>query len=95
MKEGYIMCGITGWVSWTRLLENQEKTLKEMTESITHRGPDADGFWLDGQAAFGHRRLIVVDPEGGLQPMIYEADGNKVALSYNGKSIISKSFAKS
>ncbi|MGV2621945.1 asparagine synthase (glutamine-hydrolyzing) [Halobacillus sp. ACCC02827] len=79
------MCGITGWVSWTRLLENQEKTLKEMTESITHRGPDADGFWLDGQAAFGHRRLIVVDPEGGLQPMIYEADGNKVALSYNGE----------
>lgn len=79
------MCGIAGWVDWTRNLSDQKPVLKKMTDSITHRGPDADGFWFSEQAAFGHRRLIVIDPEGGRQPMLYEQDGHTLALTYNGE----------
>lgn len=79
------MCGIAGWVDWTRNLSDQKPVLKKMTDSIAHRGPDADGFWFSEQAAFGHRRLIVIDPEGGRQPMLYEQDGHTLALTYNGE----------
>ncbi|MDK2820285.1 MAG: hypothetical protein PWP31_250 [Clostridia bacterium] len=41
-----------------------------MTNVLTCRGPDASGTWLSPHAAIGHRRLIVVDPAGGSQPMI-------------------------
>ncbi len=46
-----------------------------MTDAIIHRGPDAEGHWFSKRAALGHRRLIVIDPEGGFQPMLYK-DGN-------------------
>ncbi|KHE71643.1 asparagine synthase (glutamine-hydrolyzing) [Halobacillus sp. BBL2006] len=79
------MCGITGWVSWTQNLINQESILENMTASIQHRGPDRSGTWLTEQAALGHRRLIVIDPEGGKQPMVYHDGPHAVALSYNGE----------
>ncbi|MCD7034004.1 asparagine synthase (glutamine-hydrolyzing) [Metabacillus sp. GX 13764] len=79
------MCGIAGWIDWSKDLSNQQPILKEMTDSIIHRGPDADGFWFSERAAFGHRRLIVIDPEGGIQPMLYEKDGKTIALTYNGE----------
>ncbi|MFY4775676.1 asparagine synthase (glutamine-hydrolyzing) [Metabacillus sp. RGM 3146] len=79
------MCGIAGWVDWARDLSNQQPILKEMTDSIIHRGPDADGFWFSEKAAFGHRRLIVIDPEGGLQPMLYKNGNKTIALTYNGE----------
>lgn len=59
------MCGITGWVDWKEDLSNQHVILKKMANSIEHRGPDAEGFWFSPHAAFAHRRLIVIDPEGG------------------------------
>lgn len=65
------MCGITGWVDWSKDLSREQQILKNMADSIAHRGPDAEGFWFSQRAAFGHRRLIVIDPEGGLQPMLY------------------------
>ncbi|MBS4041639.1 MAG: hypothetical protein KGZ81_13710 [Flavobacteriales bacterium] len=40
-----------------------------MTDTLARRGPDNDGFFFNSNALFGHRRLIVVDPEGGRQPM--------------------------
>ena len=79
------MCGITGWVSWTRNLESQESILQKMTNSITHRGPDTSGTWTQGHAALGHRRLIVIDPEGGLQPMVYQTGDQSIVLTYNGE----------
>ncbi|MFZ0370826.1 MAG: asparagine synthase (glutamine-hydrolyzing) [Halobacillus sp.] len=79
------MCGITGWVSWTRNLEHQESIVENMTSSITHRGPDTGNTWLKGQAAFGQRRLIVIDPEGGHQPMVYQTGDYSIVLTYNGE----------
>ncbi|PEE96988.1 asparagine synthase (glutamine-hydrolyzing) [Bacillus thuringiensis] len=79
------MCGIAGWVDWSMDLSKQKETLKNMTNSIIHRGPDAEGFWFSKHAAFGHRRLIVIDPQGGLQPMLYKDGETTVSLTFNGE----------
>ncbi len=79
------MCGIAGWVDWEQDLSNQQQVIKKMADSIIHRGPDAEGFWISERAAFGHRRLIVIDPEGGSQPMLYKDGNHTIALTYNGE----------
>ncbi|KZZ85947.1 asparagine synthase (glutamine-hydrolyzing) [Bacillus sp. SJS] len=79
------MCGIAGWADWSKELIGEKDIIQSMTKAITHRGPDADGFWYSDHAVLGHRRLIVIDPEGGLQPMIYEDTNQKIALVYNGE----------
>jgi asparagine synthase (glutamine-hydrolysing) len=79
------MCGITGWVDWEKDLRNQSALIESMTNTLQHRGPDAKGIWLSSRAALGHRRLIVIDPEGGLQPMVYTSGEHTYALNYNGE----------
>ncbi len=79
------MCGIAGWINWEQDLETKEDLLKKMVDKLTPRGPDAEDFWLSKKAALGHRRLIVVDPEGGGQPMTRECCGEKYCLIYNGE----------
>jgi asparagine synthase (glutamine-hydrolysing) len=54
-----------------------------MSDRIRHRGPDGDGTWTDGPAALGHRRLAIIDPEGGQQPVASE-DGS-FWIVYNGE----------
>lgn len=79
------MCGITGWVNWNKDLSNEHVILKKMANRIQHRGPDAEGFWFSPRAAFAHRRLIVIDPEGGAQPKTFHAGDYTYALTYNGE----------
>lgn len=79
------MCGIIGWVDWERDLSLQKDVLVRMTQTLIPRGPDADGYWLTPRTAFGHRRLIVVDPAGGLQPMIRQRGEHTYTLVYNGE----------
>ncbi|MBF0705464.1 asparagine synthase (glutamine-hydrolyzing) [Alkalihalobacillus hwajinpoensis] len=77
------MCGITGWINWSGDLSTEQDTLKKMADSIAHRGPDEEGFWLSEQAALAHRRLIVIDPRGGKQPMT--SSDQQLVLTYNGE----------
>lgn len=63
------MCGITGWVDFSRDLRHEATTLDLMTDTLHLRGPDARGVWFDKHAALGHRRLAIIDPARGLQPM--------------------------
>ena len=77
------MCGITGFVCAKHELEEAKKTLKAMADLIAHRGPDGEGFYVDEQAALGHRRLSIIDLEGGSQPMFNE-DKNLVTV-FNGE----------
>lgn len=79
------MCGITGWIQSDRDLTHQESILKKMSEKLANRGPDAAGIWLSQNAALAHRRLIVIDPEGGGQPMIRQNGNCKFILVYNGE----------
>ena len=76
------MCGIVGWLSPGRQRPNKA-TLERMTRTLTHRGPDGQGVYLDGRCGFGHRRLSIVDLEGGAQPMV-TADGAH-AITFNGE----------
>ncbi|MCW3047475.1 MAG: asparagine synthase, glutamine-hydrolyzing, partial [Solirubrobacterales bacterium] len=80
------MCGITGWVSFDRDLTRQRDTIEAMTETMACRGPDASGTWLGGPAALGHRRLAVIDIEGGTQPMSVLTNDGEVALVYSGEA---------
>ncbi|UHA74394.1 asparagine synthase (glutamine-hydrolyzing) [Paenibacillus sp. 481] len=79
------MCGITGWIDWQRDLTQYSGILEQMTETLTSRGPDAKGTWIAGPCALGHRRLAVIDPENGAQPMIRHTEGGTFAIVYNGE----------
>ena len=80
------MCGITGWVSYDRDLTREQVTLDEMTETMACRGPDARGTWTDRHAALGHRRLAVIDIEGGTQPMTLATESGTLAMVYSGET---------
>jgi asparagine synthase (glutamine-hydrolysing) len=79
------MCGITGWIHYKRNLSNQEKLVGKMAETLTKRGPDETNTWVNHHVAFGHKRLIVVDPEGGRQPMSITHQGYNYTICYNGE----------
>ncbi|TCL67421.1 asparagine synthase (glutamine-hydrolysing) [Hydrogenispora ethanolica] len=79
------MCGIAGWVDWEADLTRERALLEEMTRRLSDRGPDAEGYWTSRHAAIGHRRLIVVDPAGGWQPMIKRYGERTYVLTYNGE----------
>ena len=77
------MCGIGGFVDFERDARRGGPILHGMKRTLTPRGPDAEGTYFDEDAALVHRRLIVIDPDGGQQPMT-SPDGNTV-LIYNGE----------
>ncbi|MFJ9855836.1 asparagine synthase (glutamine-hydrolyzing) [Streptomyces sp. NPDC101150] len=77
------MCGITGWVSWRDDLKKQDAALRAMNQTMTCRGPDADGIWVTDHAALCHRRLAIIDLDGGKQPMASRA--GDVVLTYSGE----------
>lgn len=81
LSEGLIMCGITGFVDFESDLRLHRATIEAMTETMALRGPDDGGTWIAPHAALGHRRLAVIDPAGGAQPMVR---GNAV-LVYSGE----------
>ncbi len=73
------MCGIVGLVT----KKEKENTIKLMSDRIKHRGPDGDGYFIDGDVALGHRRLSIIDLSSGDQPMFNE-DGSVVTV-FNGE----------
>ncbi|HEX7735553.1 MAG TPA: asparagine synthase (glutamine-hydrolyzing) [Ktedonobacteraceae bacterium] len=85
-KKGWrSMCGIAGWVDWEKDLTQQRSTVEAMNQAIAHRGPDAQGCWFSPRAALSNRRLYVIDPQGGGQPMLYQNQGQLYVLTYNGE----------
>lgn len=79
------MCGIVGWINYEIDLYDKTKILKKMTDTLAKRGPDTEGFYLNPNAILGHRRLIVVDPEGGSQPMTKRVGEYEYTIVYNGE----------
>ena len=80
------MCGITGWVGYSRDLRQERRTIDAMTETMACRGPDASGVWTDQNAGLGHRRLAVIDLPGGAQPMSIATPNGDVAMVYSGEA---------
>ena len=89
------MCGIAGWVNFSESLKSNSKIIKKMTDILERRGPDSEGIYESENVLLGHRRLIVVDPEGGEQPMIKIINGNKYVLVYNGELYNTEEVRKS
>jgi asparagine synthase (glutamine-hydrolysing) len=79
------MCGITGWIDWNSDLTKHSDKLEKMTDTLAPRGPDAAGTWISAHCALGHRRLSVIDPENGAQPMIRHTGDDKYVIVYNGE----------
>ena len=74
------MCGIVGFIDKEK---NKKKIIKNMADKIAHRGPDAEGFYVDNDIALGHRRLSIIDLSNGKQPM-YNEDESLVVV-FNGE----------
>ncbi|CAM4089913.1 asparagine synthase [Bacillus manliponensis] len=79
------MCGITGWIDYKHGLQHEKETITKMTETLSKRGPDDTNVWMSRHALFGHKRLAVVDLEGGKQPMTRKKEDNRYTICYNGE----------
>jgi len=77
------MCGITGIYHYADREPVDEQTLWRMTDTIAHRGPNDEGYLVDGPIGLGHRRLSIIDVAGGRQP-IFNEDGT-IAIVFNGE----------
>ena len=77
------MCGIAGIISASELPPGDRQRVVAMRDSMVHRGPDAEGIFVDGQAALGHRRLSIVDLATGKQPLANEDE--TIWISFNGE----------
>ena len=82
------MCGVAGWVSYAADLTERPAmdTVDAMTATMSCRGPDEGGTWVEPHAAMGHRRLAVIDLPGGRQPMVADTPGGPVVLVYSGET---------
>ena len=77
------MCGIAGVVAFTERLRPDSAMLRAMCDTIRHRGPDDFGCAISDRVALGMRRLAIIDPTGGKQP-VYNED-RSVAVVLNGE----------
>ncbi len=76
------MCGIAGIIRFdSRFVE--EGSLRAMGRALAHRGPDGEGIHTAGSIGFAHRRLAIIDPNGGQQPLVDQR--TKMAITYNGE----------
>lgn len=76
------MCGIVGIMRFDGAPVDPQ-LIRTMADRLTHRGPDADGYWTDGPIGFGHRRLSIIDVGSSAQPMASFDD--KLHLCFNGE----------
>ena len=83
------MCGIAGIINFKKNLFTYEAynrlLVRDMAQSLSHRGPDQSGEWVGEHAAFSHARLSVIDIEGGKQPMKKTVEGYEFVITYNGE----------
>lgn len=83
------MCGICGYINHKNNYVRNEKynieKVRRMNDTLTPRGPDNEGIWVGERAVFAHRRLAVVDIEGGVQPMKRVSQGYEFIIAYNGE----------
>lgn len=78
------MCGIAGWIDYENCIENNS-IINEMSESLKNRGPDSSGIYFEKNACLIHRRLIVIDPQNGKQPMTISNEIGQYTIVYNGE----------
>lgn len=58
------MCGFVGFVNFKKDISKDKTILENMNQTLSKRGPDEEGYYIDKLVALAHKRLIVIDPEG-------------------------------
>ena len=79
------MCGIVGWSNLKNNIRDYSDIMDEMIDTLKLRGPDSAGLKIYNHALMGHRRLIIVDPTGGMQPMTKIINNKEYTICYNGE----------
>lgn len=79
------MCGIAGWFSDNERINSKVDIISAMSETLCRRGPDEHGTYIDKNVCLIHRRLTVIDPDTGKQPMIEQQGFKNVIIVYNGE----------
>ncbi|MCK5605721.1 asparagine synthetase B, partial [Candidatus Pacearchaeota archaeon] len=77
------MCGICGQYNFQSNKPIDAMVIKQMTQSLVHRGPDDEGYYISGPIGLGFRRLSIIDLTGGHQPMT--DDQEKIWIVFNGE----------
>ncbi|MEO9483351.1 MAG: asparagine synthase (glutamine-hydrolyzing) [Ekhidna sp.] len=79
------MCGICGSYFLDSAFEVHQSALKRMNDELVHRGPDEEGFFVNGNVGFGHKRLSIIDLSEGQQPMRISRGDEELVITYNGE----------
>ncbi len=79
------MCGFVGFANFREKISDKQNIIEKMNNQLINRGPDEKGYYINDFLAFGHRRLIVIDPEHGKQPMAEKYSHGEFVLSFNGQ----------
>lgn len=79
------MCGIVGFVDYKKDVSTKQEILNNMMQTLSNRGPDEEGGYVEKNVCLGHKRLVIIDPIGGCQPMIKSYGGNDYVIVYNGQ----------
>ena len=58
------MCGFVGFANFKENISNNKNILEKMNNTLSKRGPDEEGYYIDNNIAMAHKRLIVIDPKG-------------------------------
>ncbi|HEY3727762.1 MAG TPA: asparagine synthase (glutamine-hydrolyzing) [Solirubrobacteraceae bacterium] len=82
-REARLMCGVCGITHADPAKPVDPRLIRTMTDAIVHRGPDDDGYFVDGPVGLGMRRLSIIDLAGGKQPIANEDD--TIHIVYNGE----------
>lgn len=88
------MCGFVGFVDYKKDTSKYKNILVQMNSCISKRGPDEEGYYINKNVALGHKRLIVIDPKGGIQPMTENYSFGEYTIVYNGQIYNTKELRK-
>jgi len=88
------MCGFVGFSNLKEKVISDKAVLEKMNETLSKRGPDEDGYYITEHISMGHKRLIVIDPKGGKQPMTENCSYGSFTICYNGQIYNTKELRK-
>ncbi len=88
------MCGFVGFIDFKNDISSKKDILLKMNSVLSRRGPDEDGYYIDRNVALAHKRLIVIDPKGGKQPMVEKHSYGEYVIIYNGQIYNTKELKK-
>ena len=88
------MCGYVGFTNIKENITQNKTVIEKMNQTLSKRGPDEDGYYIDKNISMGHKRLIVIDPNGGKQPMIEKYSYGDYVICYNGQIYNTKELRK-